>query len=61
MFTEFINYDRVEEYRDFGGIRIEDNILVTKTGHKVLGKPIPKTIKEIEEMMKNIPGSFGQY
>jgi Xaa-Pro aminopeptidase len=61
MFTEFINYDRVEEYRDFGGIRIEDNILVTKTGHKVLGKPIPKTVKEIEEMMKNIPGSIGQY
>jgi Xaa-Pro aminopeptidase len=61
MFTEFINYDKVEEYRDFGGIRIEDNVFVTKTGHKVLGKPIPKTVKEIEEMMKNTPGSFGQY
>jgi len=61
MFAEFINYDKVEEYRDFGGIRIEDNVLVTDKGHRVLGKPIPKTIKEIEEMMKNIPGSSGQY
>ncbi len=61
MFTEFINYDRIEEYRDFGGIRIEDNVLVTDKGHRVLGKPIPKTVKEIEKMMKNIPGSSGQY
>lgn len=50
-FTEFINYDKVETYKDFGGIRIEDDILVTKTGHKVLGKPIPKTVAEVEETM----------
>jgi Xaa-Pro aminopeptidase len=47
-FTEFINYDKVTEYLDFGGIRIEDDILVTETGYKVLGKPIPKTIEEVE-------------
>jgi Xaa-Pro aminopeptidase len=52
MFKEFINYDRVNKYRDFGGIRIEDNILVTEKGHRVLGKPIPKTVKEIEEIIK---------
>jgi Xaa-Pro aminopeptidase len=52
MFTEFINYDKVDEYRDFGGIRIEDNILVTEKGHRVLGKPIPKTVKEIEDIMR---------
>jgi Xaa-Pro aminopeptidase len=39
----------VEEYMDFGGIRIEDDVLVTETGHRVLGKsPIPKTVEEIE-------------
>ena len=51
MFREYINYERVEKYRDFGGIRIEDNVLVTDKGHRVLGKPIPKTIKEVEDIM----------
>ena len=50
-FTDFINYDKVESYKDFGGIRIEDDILVTGTGYKVLGKPIPKTVAEIEQIM----------
>ena len=50
-FTEFINYDKVKEYIGFGGIRIEDDILVTAGGHRVLGKPIPKTIDEIERIM----------
>ncbi len=50
--SEFINYSKVEEYRDFGGIRIEDDIHVTEEGGKVLGKPIPKTVAEIEEICK---------
>jgi Xaa-Pro aminopeptidase len=49
-FTEFINYDRVEAYKDFGGIRIEDNLLITREGHKLLGKPIPKTVEEVESV-----------
>lgn len=48
--TNFINFAEVDKYRDFGGIRIEDDILVTATGHRVLGKPIPKTVAEIEAM-----------
>jgi len=51
--AEFINYDVVETYRDFGGIRIEDDILVTSGGCRVLGRPIPKTIREVEETMSN--------
>jgi len=47
-FKHFINYKKLKAYRDFGGIRIEDNILITATGSKVLGPPIPKTVKEIE-------------
>ena len=50
-FTEFINYEKAETYKDFGGIRIEDNILVTTDGYRVLGKPIPKTVAEIESLM----------
>ena len=51
-FTDFINYSKVETYKDFGGIRIEDDILVTRDGYKVLGKPIPKTVAEIEDIMR---------
>lgn len=47
-FTEFINYDKVEAYRDFGGIRIEDDVHVTATGSRILGKPIPKAVEDVE-------------
>jgi Xaa-Pro aminopeptidase len=50
--SEYINYDVVETYKDFGGIRIEDDILVTADGYRVLGKPIPKTVAEIEMIMQ---------
>ena len=49
-FTQFINYNEVTKYRDFGGVRIEDDVLITDTGCRVLGKPIPKTINEIEDI-----------
>lgn len=44
----FINFDKVETYKNFGGIRIEDDVLVTSNGHRILGKPIPKSVDEIE-------------
>lgn len=44
----FINYDEVERFRDFGGIRIEDDILVMPDGVRVLGPEIPKTVPEVE-------------
>ena len=46
---EFLNYDRINAFRGLGGIRIEDDILVTSTGARVLGPRIPKTIPEVEE------------
>ncbi len=45
----FVNYDAVEKYKDFGGVRIEDDILVTESGRRILGKHIPRTIDEVEE------------
>ncbi len=49
--SDFIDYNRVETYKDFGGIRIEDDVLVTGEGSRVLGQPIPKTVMEIESIM----------
>ena len=49
--AQFINYDQVEKYRGFGGVRIEDDVLITDSGSKVLGTPIPKTVDEVEKTM----------
>ena len=49
---EFVNFDKLEPYMNFGGIRIEDDLLITKTGNRILGKRrIPVTVQEIEEFM----------
>ena len=49
-FTDFINYDKLEEYRDFGGIRNEEDYLITETGARRLGKKIPLTPEEVEAL-----------
>jgi Xaa-Pro aminopeptidase len=49
-FSEFINYNEVNKYRNFGGIRIEDDVIVTANGSRVLGKPIPKAVEDVEEV-----------
>ena len=51
---EFINFDKLETYKDFGGIRIEDDVLITKDGCRFLGKDrIPYHPKDVEEFMAN--------
>ena len=49
-FTDFINYDEVEKYRNFGGIRNEEDYLITETGARRLGKKIPLTPEEVEAL-----------
>ena len=52
MHTDFINYDAIESFKDFGGIRLEDDILITPDGSRFLGeKKIPITIEEVEHIM----------
>ena len=51
--AEFLNYTEIEKLKDFGGIRIEDNVVVTDDGRKILGKPIPKTAEEVCEVIRN--------
>jgi Xaa-Pro aminopeptidase len=48
-FEEFINYDKVEQYKDFGGCRNEEDFLITADGARLLGKPIPKSIADVEK------------
>ena len=50
---DFINFDKVNEYRDFGGIRLEDDILVTDTGCRILGERVPITPEEVEKIVTN--------
>lgn len=46
---DFLNFDMLETYKDFGGIRIEDDILITKDGCRYLGeKRIPYYMDELE-------------
>ena len=48
-FSEYLNYDKLEEYRDFGGIRNEENFVITEEGYRLLGKKKPKTIDDVEK------------
>ncbi len=53
-FEDFINYAKVNEYRNFGGIRLEDDLLITATGARILGeKRIPVGVAEIENIMQS--------
>ena len=54
LHKDFINYDLLETYKDFGGIRIEDDLLVTADGCRFLGEErIPYHPKDVEEYMAN--------
>lgn len=51
--SAFINYSEVEKFRSFGGIRLEDDVLVTTDGYKRLGKKrIPISVTEVESFMR---------
>ncbi|MDR0757991.1 MAG: aminopeptidase P family protein [Tannerella sp.] len=49
-FASFINYDRVEAYRGFGGIRNEEDYLITASGARLLGTKILKRAGEMEAL-----------
>lgn len=50
--AQYLNYDMIEKYLDFGGIRIEDDILITSNGARILGKSlIPYHADDVEEFM----------
>jgi len=45
----FINYEKTEAFRDFGGIRIEDDFVITENGHALLGDGLIKTAADVED------------
>lgn len=52
LHKDFLVYDKIEGFKDFGGIRLEDDILITKDGSRFLGdKRTPITVEEVEEIM----------
>ena len=49
---DFIAFDKLDAYRSFGGIRIEDDLLITENGARLLGsKRLPRTVEEVENAM----------
>ncbi|MBR3526802.1 MAG: aminopeptidase P N-terminal domain-containing protein [Bacteroidales bacterium] len=49
---DFIAFDKLDAYRSFGGIRIEDDLLITESGARLLGsKRLPRTVEEVENAM----------
>jgi Xaa-Pro aminopeptidase len=48
-FTDFINYDKLETYKNFGGIRNEENFVITADGYRLIGKNKPKSIEDVEK------------
>lgn len=51
-FCEFLDYEKLESYRNFGGIRNEEDFLITRDGQRRLGAPKPVGIDEIEALRK---------
>lgn len=51
--SSFINYDEVEKFKSFGGIRVEDDFVITEEGSAILGKPLTLAIDEIEQIRSN--------
>lgn len=50
--TDFLDFDAIDRFKDFGGIRLEDDILITADGSRFTGdKHIPITIEEVESFM----------
>lgn len=49
-FKEFVNYEEVKKFKEFGGIRIEEDLLITDSGSRLLGNPLAKKAEDIEKL-----------
>lgn len=49
-FSAYINYDKVQAYRNFGGIRVEDDYVITADGYRKLGKDLAISVEAVEDI-----------
>ncbi|MBS2101045.1 aminopeptidase P family protein [Carboxylicivirga linearis] len=47
-FQKYLNFTKLEQFKNFGGCRNEEDFLITETGARLLGKPLPKSIEDVE-------------
>ena len=53
--VDFLCFEEMDKFRSFGGIRIEEDILITEDGYRMLGcRRIPVTVEEVEETMRKV-------
>lgn len=52
--NQFINYSEVSRFLDFGGIRLEDDLLLTAEGNQLLGRPLPLGPDEVEALAPDL-------
>ncbi|MEI8059503.1 MAG: M24 family metallopeptidase, partial [Ferruginibacter sp.] len=50
LHKEFINFDLLETYKNFGGIRVEDDYVITATGSRLLGEPLAINLQDVEDL-----------
>ena len=53
--NQFLNADRIKDFRNFGGVRIEEEVIVTETGVELISI-VPRTVEEIEAWMRGEGG-----
>ncbi len=51
-YQKILNWSKADQYFHVGGVRIEDDIIITKTGNINLTKPLPKEVRDIERLRK---------
>ncbi len=52
-YADFINYNMLDHFRDFGGMRVEEDFVITETGADLLGKRLASSVHDIQEIRKN--------
>ena len=59
LHSDYINYEKLMHYMDFGGIRVEDGYVITETCSKLLGEPLEIEIREVEQLREKYSSMMG--